>query len=977
MAITASFLIFAQGAAAKPDAKPAIGPTKPLVTTPNTISEPPSTTQTPVTAAEASSAPDSQEDTKTESNQDATSEQESPASQEPTSDAAAASEPLQATANQLESKTEEVKEKIEVKEKAREEIINEKSKAQADLQAALTMSTRIVAENRLALESYRESIATASVNWLSKLSLILDQFKAIEAEIAIVEKALLKDNLNRDQLEDLLAKCLNQWRALIDNAFIVYDMVTSTAAIGQVPDKPSAALEQLAKAEQEAYELSYQKAVLELQGFTELKNAKVEERFEEFYHLLLRSSRARSSLLNRIDILGINVTAIDEDYIDDLWREVFAIPIRFLGFVYQKYAYIKTSATSGITGYIKILQTLIPFMVLLFVPFLIRASSKRLLKWLDEIRSKILTSGRGTYRHRLQRALAVQKLTPYSPWLLYGLGLYIIAINLKASFLEEIGFIIPILGYTIAYKIFQLTVQDAFGTLRHFSNFTALDTKNLVLRTSRIVGLFFLFSYTFLHLTKVTVEEGLLYRHVSAMMQVLGILVCAIAAYGWRQVLSPAAKQLLPNGPGNFFAQRCQGKSALFFALPTLVVLLISSIYHQIWAWLSGLEFTKKFLARIYRKKVETIVGQQSDVGMGSPPEAYRSFFNGAPPLADKTLVAANQRALDKASNEIALWLNSDDEDQSLAIYGEAGVGKSTLLDQIQAAHPDLEIFRLKIPDKICNREALNAYLATALNFAKSESLKKSIHDFNNGLSQKTLILVDDAHNLFLGRFGGFDAIREYVQLINLKTDNIFWVSVFNEYAWAYLKGILGQGQYLRSEIHLRNWSDKHIKELILSRHQQSEFSLSYDRIILASQTAEQRHEAILEAEEQFFRLLWEQSNGNPTIAMNLWISCLSLWGLNNLLVRLPERTRFTKFGALNEDTLFVLAAICRHENLTRNETVSTTNLDWGQVAHAIKVGLEQKLLARDSASRYRINAATQIDIIKQLKAKNFIYGLN
>jgi len=316
------------------------------------------------------------------------------------------------------------------------------------------------------------------------------------------------------------------------------------------------------------------------------------------------------------------------------------------------------------------------------------------------------------------------------------------------------------------------------------------------------------------------------------------------------------------------------------------------------------------------------------------------------------------------------------EEDQSLAIYGEKGIGKTTLLDRIEKQFTEQKTIRISIPTKIWQKEELNSFFAKELGLEETESLKKSILEFNKKQTGKTLILIDDAQNLFLGKYGGFEAFREFVTLVNLKTDKLFWCSSFNEYSWSYIKGVMGSAQYLRTEVFLGGWTDDAIRELILTKHKQSDYKLSYDQIIMASRSSTNQSEAVSEAEEQFFRLLWEQSNGNPRVALFLWVNCLIPKGSNTLKVSLPERPKPEKLSFLDDNAWFVLAAIAKHENLTRNEAAATTSLEWAQVAHAIKICLEKGLLHRNEENRYRLHFQYQYDLIKQLRAKNFIYGI-
>ena len=162
-----------------------------------------------------------------------------------------------------------------------------------------------------------------------------------------------------------------------------------------------------------------------------------------------------------------------------------------------------------------------------------------------------------------------------------------------------------------------------------------------------------------------------------------------------------------------------------------------------------------------------------------------------------------------------------------------------------------------------------------------------------------------------------------------------------------------------------------------MNRHEPSGYHLSFDRLILASLSAANTMGAAAYAEEQFFRLLWEQSKGNPKVALHLWLHCLVPMGRRALKVGLPERARMDIISSISDTLWFVLSAVTNHENATRKEIADATSLELGSVSQAIKIGVEEKLLHRAVGNHYRLGFIYQYDIIKQLKAKNFIYGLN
>ena len=662
-------------------------------------------------------------------------------------------------------------------------------------------------------------------------------------------------------------------------------------------------------------------------------------------------------------------------YFQDLGREILAIPIRLGGYLYQKFMTVRQDLDGSAAGALRIFNALISLIVLFFIPMIARYTTRKVSAIMDRYRESLLKDKRDFSGRQYRTAFWVKKLTPYVPFLLYLFFIWLLDRNLAGTIFDEIRIFLPILQFYIYYRIFRLLVQETIALLDALIEGDIANAQKMAESTSKLVGYFFLFSYVTMYLTELTVNRGLLYNFVAETMKFIGYFVCALAAYRWRQFIAPAARQIIPGRFGEKLAQLCEGRLAFVTTLPVLLIVLGKHIFNFTWAWLSTLEFSKRILAKIYRRKIEASSQNLQKTTVVKPPESYLELFD----IEEKVgaQISANEDGFNKIVKEVKGWISGEEEDQSIAVYGEKGVGKSFLLKRVASTFTakGIHCIDIDLQDKVYTKQGLSQFLANRLKVELQENPFKMILEYNKDCQKKTLILLDNAQNLFLGKIGGFEAIKNFVELINLKTDQLFWCCSFNDYAWAYLKGVLGTAQYFRSEVNLGPWSDQAIRELISSRHDKSGYRLSYDQMILAARQSTNRIEATKQAEEQFFRLLWEQSNGNPRVALYLWTTCISLQGQNELKVSIPERLRVTSLLGHDDNYWFVLAAIAKHENLTRKEAADVTNLDWGHVAHAIKVGLETKVIFRSDTNRYRLHFSSQQDILKQLRMKNFIYG--
>ena len=160
-----------------------------------------------------------------------------------------------------------------------------------------------------------------------------------------------------------------------------------------------------------------------------------------------------------------------------------------------------------------------------------------------------------------------------------------------------------------------------------------------------------------------------------------------------------------------------------------------------------------------------------------------------------------------------------------------------------------------------------------------------------------------------------------------------------------------------------------------MKAHGATEFRHSFESILFsASQGAVNE---TFNIEERFFQLLWEQSEGNPGMATELWLSAVTSVYNNHIKIGLPKDSELGELQVLTQNMLFIFAATFRHEALSIREASAATNLPLGTVRQAFKMGLEQGMIVPNENNRYKIAVKWTHFLIKHLKRKNYLYGTN
>lgn len=403
-----------------------------------------------------------------------------------------------------------------------------------------------------------------------------------------------------------------------------------------------------------------------------------------------------------------------------------------------------------------------------------------------------------------------------------------------------------------------------------------------------------------------------------------------------------------------------------------LVVAGLSLI--QLRDWASQTDALKRITAELFRRRVEGASPDQADAQADDappPPGEYLDWFDlGAP--ADATLLVEPTSGITSDVLEtVETWKRTIGGEHSLALVGDKGSGKSSLLRVIEQGGKDCRVIKITVPPKLVTREAVLAFFSEQLGLDLTRGAEVLVA--SDATREQTLILVDEAHNLFFAAIGGFAGYRAFMELVNAGTANLFWCAAFNRRAWDYLLGVFGSNQYFRNALPVPPMSDADIQTLILTRHRRTDYSVSYDAIIRATQSPDD-YGGMAQIETQFFRLLWGQSKGNLRAAIVLWRSALHSAGGKRLRVGIPRYKPIKGLEKVGDDALFVYAAIVRHENLTAEEVVVTTDLAPGIVHDALRVGIDCEAIARGEDRRYRASPTAQFALIQLLMGKNFIH---
>ena len=328
---------------------------------------------------------------------------------------------------------------------------------------------------------------------------------------------------------------------------------------------------------------------------------------------------------------------------------------------------------------------------------------------------------------------------------------------------------------------------------------------------------------------------------------------------------------------------------------------------------------------RLFVARSDLIAGAEVERPLEA--EVRRTIFEGA------ELPMAYGTCRERLRTAFEAW-KKQGERGSVVLLGNHGMGKSSVLTatpSLLGEGLDLEIQRIAPPKRLVGVHELRTFLADSLGCEASTRAELQEH-----LAERapTLFLVDDLHLLLLRTVGGFAALEELLGLCHQASERHFWVLTCHRPAWMFLKGAATHFHHeiFRDTFTLEPWNAVALESWLLETTRAAGFEVDFERLRGAGQRVTfERRQRVRQA---YWRLLAESSDGNPEVALALWLDGLCQGQEERALleVTLPRRPAAEVVSGLPRDDLFVLAALALHDSLRPEHLWDTLNLPAARV---------------------------------------------
>ena len=694
--------------------------------------------------------------------------------------------------------------------------------------------------------------------------------------------------------------------------------------------------------------------------------------------LIVQVNNLRSVLFSQKSI-GYRINSVFSlEGILKIKDEVLLSPYRLLSYLYSNYFKVRENLSKGRQGYLNVILIIAKYFFLLFFLYGIQKG----IKWGEELlsirlRTFVLRSKSGVFSKNFYTLWSrTKEVFPEIFWLVVADTLSNLETFVSIKFAFDIIKIVA-LSRVIKFVVTLFLGNVTMVTSSTFSNFKKKSDSS----SDSFKNIYLTYAFAVL-LVEAAVGKVYIYSLVGWSVLIFSYVKVIKTSLDWddefRRYLEAKFSGIIVERFTNTLNLLPKKIRPLFLFL----AILLLSCFNFIVRITENFNFSKKISANIFKKQIEKV--EALEVASSLVPLEYKKRYAFQSLSNEELYIVQDQSFESSIRLEIEEWISSKSEEHSLVVFGDKGIGKTSLIKHIMSRTSQtldscsfegvpFDCLYTKMPSKTLTKEGLQSFLCSSLGI----DLQGKPFDFpaiDKKLDKKKIIFIDECQNVFLSQTGGFDCYYYLTELINMPTENIFWFLSFNKSSWIYLNSAFDRTQFFRNVFELKGWSDEKVKELVMKRHNESNYKLSYDLLISATRSQDEL-DKYASIESKFFKLLWELSRGNPRTALALWMTALSRKNKDTFNVNVPKELDLADLDKAQDSQMFVLAHVLKHENLTLNEVVSTSNLPRAVVRNALKMALERKYLYRDEQSRYMIDITAQHIITKQLKAKNFLYG--
>ncbi|MBK7395040.1 MAG: ATP-binding protein [Myxococcales bacterium] len=503
---------------------------------------------------------------------------------------------------------------------------------------------------------------------------------------------------------------------------------------------------------------------------------------------------------------------------------------------------------------------------------------------------------------------------------------------LPASLLRvlEVEVVFVIATWTFAGRL-VVDIIDAAAADRR-SGASTQDSTALRHRSLRLVGRVTVGFGVVLVLTARTVGQGAIYEWVVVTCWFASIPVFLTLIHWWRDVVfARLERRRRPSAFERWVLRHHRGWTSFVAAAVGGIYLFSDGIQRAVRGWVGRFEISRRVLAYLFRRRLDRLKTDTTSVALGpldpgiftilGPPERPANLWieSRAQPLA-----ALVDRIQSRRGGLVAL-------------VGERGMGKTSLLQRIQQARGD-----------VASTTTPPAGLAALCELLVELDVLAGGASLRQGSARPAAILLDDFQRIAQPAMGGLRDFDRLLAFASRHCEATTWVFAFDEVMWQFLERARATRPSFDEVMRLERWTEEDIARLLKARTELAGVAPSFERLLepLAPSADEtDRQEALTARAASYYRLMWDHAAGNPGVALDLFRRSLGVDPAGVTFVRPFQALELSDLERLPDSAIFVLKAVLQLAPAATEAIVHATNLRPTEVNDALRYSLARGYL--------------------------------
>ena len=323
----------------------------------------------------------------------------------------------------------------------------------------------------------------------------------------------------------------------------------------------------------------------------------------------------------------------------------------------------------------------------------------------------------------------------------------------------------------------------------------------------------------------------------------------------------------------------------------------------------------------------------------------------------------------------------SDRRRGAVCLVADRGMGKDEVLDRLTESLPEGRLETLSSDVRIAGVQDALAWLSGALGLGEVEGDMEPAQlaeELAALPGEPRVFVLENLERLFQRSVGGFAALRAALEVVHASSDDHFWIVTMHGPTWNYLRSVPGafEAAVFGEVIQLEPAAPQQLEQWLEGCAAEAGLTLSYDRLAGTGEGSPAAGRERKRAARAYWRLLYELSAGNPSVAREQWLEGLAP-GENpdELETGLASVPTIADLSDLPDADLFVLVALVIHDRLRVANLSRVLNLDQAGVrATCRRLEARSVLWSEEEQDIFGLRLSWTPAVQRLLRQKNFLY---